>query len=97
MFLFAHALDREQRILRPSVALFANSVLRAPQIAINSIRLSHFVVAKTLSETHAAAITEFAEQTENLPLDVRGRLLAWIAKVNLVLDLQSSQVRVEKV
>src|SRR5205807_10005583 len=97
MFLLAHALDREQRILRPSVALFANSAFLAPQIAINSITLSHFVVAKTLSETHAAAITEFAEQTEDLPLDVRGRLLAWIAKVNLVLDLQSSQVRVEKV
>src|SRR5437660_5009666 len=97
MFLLAHALDREQRILRPPVALFANSAFLAPQIAINCITLSHFVVAKTLSETHAAAITEFAEQTEDLPLDVRGRLLAWIAKVNLVLDFQSSQVRVEKV
>src|SRR2546427_9032864 len=97
MFLLAHALDREQRILRPPVALFANSAFLAPQIAINSITLSHFVVAKTLSETHAAAITEFAEQTEDLPLDVRGRLLAWITEVNLVLDLQSSQVRVEKV
>src|SRR5437899_11587962 len=97
MFLLAHALDREQRILRPSVALFSNLAFLAPQIAINSITLSHFVVAKTLSETHAAAITEFAEQTENLPLDIRGRLLAWITEVNLVLDLQAPQARGGKV
>src|SRR5437667_7674541 len=97
MFPLAHALDRKQCILRPSVALFANSAFLAPQIAINSITLSHFVVAKTLSETHAAAITELAQQTENLPLDVRRRLLARIAEVNLVLDLQAPQARVEKV
>src|SRR5438046_10201892 len=95
MFLLAHALDRKQCILRPPVALFANSAFLAPQITINGITLRHFVVAKTLGETHAAAITEFAEQTENLPLDIRRRLLARIAKVNLVLDLQAPQDRDE--
>src|SRR5437870_9978463 len=96
MFLLAHALDREQRILRPPVALFTNSALLAPQIAINSVALRHFVVAKRLGETRAAAITEFAEQTENLALDSRPSLLVRTAKVNLVLDRQAPQVRVDQ-
>src|SRR2546427_821968 len=55
MFPLAHALDRKQCILRPSVVLFADSAFLAPQVAINSITLSHFVISKTRTESHEDA------------------------------------------
>jgi hypothetical protein len=93
----ADSLHGEQRILRAAVAFFADARLLAPQVAVNGVALGHFVVAVALGEVHASAIGEFAQQAQYLPLDVSGRALGRIAEVDLVLDLQAAQLRVEYV
>ena len=95
VFLDPHSLHGEQRVLGTAVAFFANPVLLPPQIAVDGVALRDFVVAEALGKAHPAAIAEFAQQGEHLPFDIRGRTLGRIAEINLVLDLQPAQLRVE--
>ena len=96
VFFRAHSLHGEQRVLRTAVAFFTDAVLLAPQIAVDGIALRDFVVAEALGKTHAAAVAEFAQQGEHLPLDVGRRSLGRVAEINLVLDLQPAQLRVQQ-
>src|ERR1039458_4336520 len=96
LFVGAHALHREERILRPAVALFANPHLLAPQVGLNRVPLRHLVVLEALRKTQARAIAELANQREHLPFHVRGRPFARIVEENLVLDLQPAQLLIEQ-
>src|ERR1700686_1105563 len=97
LLLRAYALHGKERVLRATVAFFANARLLAPQVAVDGIALGHFVVAKTLRETHASAVGKFAQQGEHLPLDIGGRALGGIAEENLILDLQAPQLRLKNI
>src|SRR5271157_5071560 len=81
----SNSLDGKQGVLRTAVAFLADAGLLAPQVAVDRVTLGHLVVAIALGETHAAAVGKLAQQGEHLPLDVRGRLLAWVAEIDLVL------------
>src|SRR4029079_5415102 len=54
-----------------------------------------FVVAEALRKAHTPAVAEFAQQREHLPLHLRRGALGRIAEINLVLNLQPAQLRVE--
>src|SRR5581483_9210176 len=97
-FLFGNpnSLYGEQSILRAAITLFANAGFLAPQITVDRITLRHFVVAIALGKVHASAVGKFAKKSDHLPLDVRGRALGRITEKDLVLDLQASQLRIEK-
>ncbi len=97
VFFRANSLHGEQRILRAAVAFFANAGLLAPQIAVDGVALSHFVVAVALGKAHASAVGKFAQQGEHLPLDIGGRPLGRIAEVDLILDLQPAELGLEYV
>src|SRR5579859_3867172 len=99
VFIFCdpNSLHRKQGILRTAIAFFPDSGLFPPQIAVHRISLRHFVVAITLGEVHAAAVGKLAQQAQYLPLDVSGRPLGRVAEIDLVLDLQTPQLRVENV
>src|SRR5208282_723593 len=75
-----HTLHGEQRVLGAAVALFANAALLAPEVAVDGIALRHFVVAEALLEAHPAAIAEFTEQAQHLPLNIGGGLLGGVAE-----------------
>src|ERR1035437_6371614 len=96
LFVCAHALHREQRILRPAVALFANPHLLAPQVGLNRVALRHLVVLETLRKTQPRAIAELANQREHFPFHVGRRSFARIVEENLVLDLQPAQLLIEE-
>ena len=98
MLLFgANSLHAEECILRAAVALFADARLLAPQIAVNSVALSHFVIAETLGEAHASTIGKLAQQGEHLPLDISGGPLGRVAEVDFVLDLQPAELGLEHI
>jgi len=97
LFFGAHALHGEKRILRAAIAFLADTGLLAPQIAVDGVALRHFVITVTLGKTHAAAVGEFAQQGEYLPLDIGGRTLGRVAEVDLILDLQPAQLSLEHV
>src|ERR1035437_3886372 len=96
LFVGAHALHREERILRPAVALFANPHLLAPQVGLNRVPLRHLVVLEALRKTQARAIADLANQRERLPFHGRGRPFARIVEENLVLDLQPAKLLIEQ-
>ena len=93
----ANTLHREQGVLRTAVSFFADARLLAPKVAVEGIALRHLVIAVALREIHAAAVGEFAQQAEHLPLHVGGWTLGRIAEEDLVLDLQTAQLRVENI
>src|SRR5208282_3600714 len=97
VFRHSNSLHREQSVLRAAIAFFADTRLLAPQVAVNGVTLGHFVVTVTLGEVHAAAVGELAQHAQHLPLNVSGRALLRVAEINLVLDLQTAQLRVENV
>ncbi len=97
LFRDAHALHRQDRILRAAIAFFPNANFLPPEIAVNGIPLRHFVVAIALGKAHAVAITELANEGQHLPLDVRGRPLLRIVEKDLVFDLQPAQLMVEEI
>src|SRR5579872_323220 len=92
----AYALHRKKSVLGPAIAFFADAALLTPQVAVNGVALSHFVVTEALRERKFAAIAEFAQQTQHFPLDVSGRLLGRIAEIDFVFDLQSPQLRLKQ-
>ena len=94
MLPFAHSLNREQSILRPAIAFFANAALLAPKIAINRVPLGHLVVAVALRKVHFGAVGELAEQVQYFPLKVVWRTLGRIAEEDLVLNLEPAKIRV---
>src|SRR4051812_5430066 len=87
-----HSLNGKDGILGTAVAFLANAGFFAPEVAIDSIALGHFVVAIALREIHAAAIGEFPQQSQHLPFGVVRGPLGWIAEEDLVLDLQTTQL-----
>src|SRR6202158_1106685 len=60
LFVDAYALHRQERILWPPIALFANPHFLAPQVALNRVALRHLVVLKALRKTQPPAIAELA-------------------------------------
>src|ERR1700690_1458529 len=90
-----HTLHGQQRVLRTAVALFPNAGFLAPEVAVNSVALRHFVVAEALLEAHPSAIAEFTQQAQHFPLDVGGGLLGRVAEIDLVLDLKAAQLRLK--
>src|SRR5579872_6211529 len=90
-----HTLHGQKRVLRATIALFTNARLLPPQVAVDSVALRHFVVAKALLETHPSAIAELAQQAQDFPLDIGGWLLGRIAEIALVLDLEAAQLRLK--
>jgi hypothetical protein len=91
----AHALHGEKGVLWATVSFFTNPRLFSPKIAVDGVALRHFVVAIALGEIHTAAIGEFPQQREDLPLDISGRAFGRITEEDLVLDLETAQLRVE--
>src|ERR1700682_4593152 len=83
----SNSLHGKKGILGAAVAFLADAGLLAPEVAVNSVALGHFVVAITLGEVHAAAVGELTQQAQYLPLDIGGRAFSRVAEENLVLDL----------
>ena len=96
MLFEANALHGEKGILGPAVTFFTNAVLLTPKIAIDGVALRDFVVTEALRETHASAVTEFAQQGQYFPLNIGRGSLGGIAEIDLVLDLQPAQLRVQQ-
>src|SRR5215469_18038247 len=90
-------LHRQQRVLGPAIAFFADARFLAPQIAIDGVTLRDFVITEPLREAQAAAVGELAKQREHLPFEIGRRFLLRIAEEDFVLDFEAAQLRLEKV